>query len=274
MSLEIFKILFLIFFAFQLSGCVSTRLAEPHTARTLGKGNNEWEASTGGLSVLTNKDPNKSLSDIPFLYLSAGYKRGVFDQFDLGVFIEIPVTSAMTVGVEGKYQLSNSPKHAVSLFFGGGSAYNEWLNLFSYIGSVYSFKPNPIYEIALNLRMNQHSSNKSFNIIPYDNGIFIPVRLGSVSPLELSLIRYKKYSEVDMSKVSENISHNIFVLYGSADISNTVWLNPKWGATFSIGLAYLFFERAMQKGTKKRTQLIGKHPSLFGKTGLKIHFNY
>ena len=268
------KILFLILFTFQFLGCVSTRLTEPHTARTLGKGNNEWEFSAGGLSVLTNKDPNKSYSKIPFPYFSAGYKRGVFDHFDLGVFIEIPIIHIMTIGIEGKYQVFNNSRQAVSLLFGGGFAYNEWLNQFSYIGSVYSFKPNQKYEVAFNLRFNQHSSKRSFEIIPSDDGSFIPVRIGSLSPLEATLVRYKKYGEVDTSKVvSQNVSHTIFLLYGSVDISNTIWFTSRWGATFSTGLAYLLFERAIQKAHKKPTQLIGKHP-LFGKAGLKIHFNH
>ena len=268
-----FKILFLIFSIFQFLGCVSTRLAEPHTARTLGKGNNEWEASTGGLSVLTNKDPNKSHSEIPFPYFSAGYKRGIFDHFDLGVFIEMPTIHIRTFGLEAKYRIFYNSKQAVSVLFGGGFAYDKWNNQFSYIGSVYSFKPNQKYEIAFNLRMNQHSSNRSFNIIQSDTGSFIPVRLGSISPLETALVRYKKYKEVDISQVSQNVSHTIFLFYGSTDISNTIWFSPSLGATFSTGLAYLFFERAMQKDTKNRTRLIGKHP-LFGKVGLKLHFNH
>ncbi len=269
----IFKILFISVFVFQFLGCISTRLTEPHTARTLGKGNNEWELSAGGLSVLTNKDPNKSHSDIPFPYLSTGYKRGLSDHFDLGVFIEIPTIHIRTVGIEGKYQISNNSRQVVSLLFGVGSAYHEWMNQFSYIGSVYSFKPNQKYEIALNLRVNQHSSKRSFDIIQSDEGSFTPVRLGPISPLETALVRYKKREEVDMSKVSQSVSHTIFLLYGSADVSNTIWFTPGWGVTFSTGLAYLLFERAMQKDQKKPTQLIGKSP-LFGKAGLKFHFNY
>lgn len=272
--MPLFKILFLIICTVQFLGCVSTRLVEPHTARTLGKGNNEWELSDGVLAVLTNKDPNKDHSKIPFPYLAVGYTRGIFNNFDLGVFIEIPaIHTKGAIGLESKYQISNNSGYAVSLLFGGGSTPNEWRNQFSYIGSVYSFKPHQKYEIALNVRMHQHSSKRSFHIIQSDKGSFIPVRLGSLSPLETALVRYKKYKEVDISKVSQNIDHMIFLFYGSADISNTLWFTPRWGATLSTGLAYLFFERALQKDTKNRTRLLGKHP-LFGKAGLKIHFNH
>ncbi|MDE0151863.1 MAG: hypothetical protein OXK80_05145 [Bdellovibrionales bacterium] len=273
--MSIFKILFLILCTFQFLGCVSTRLAEPHTARTLGKGNNEWELSSGVLDVLTNKDPNKDHSEIPFPYFAVGYTRGIFNNFDLGVFIEIPVIHTKgAIGLEGKYQIANSSGYAVSLLFGGGSTPNEWHNQFSYIASVYSFKPYQSYEIALNAKIHQHSSSRSFHIIQSDQtGSFTPVRLGSISPLETALVRYKKYKEVDMSKVSQNIDHILFLIYGSVDISNTLWFTPRWGVTLSTGLAYLFFERALQKNTKKRTRLIGKHP-LFGKAGLKLHFNH
>jgi len=270
--MAVFKTLFPLLFTFQFLGCVSTRLTEPHTARALGEGKNKWEFSTGGLSVLTNKDPDKSHSDIPFPYFSAGYKRGVFDRFDLAVFVEIPVISAMTVGVEGKYQIFSSSQQAVSFIFGGGSAYNEWLNQFSYIGSVYSFKPYQKYEIALSVKINQHSSERSFHTIQSDTGSFKPVRLEPISPLETALVRYKKHAKAG-TKISKNVAHTLFLFYGSADISNTIWFTPQWGATFSTGLAYLFFERVIQKNTKNRTYLIGKHP-LFAKTGLTLHFNY
>lgn len=279
------KILFILVFIFQFLGCISTRLTEPHTARTLGKGNNEWELSAGRLSVLTNKVA--SYSDwVLHMPSSIGYKRGVLDHFDLGIFVESGGNFDFTFGLEGKYRIFHNPKKTVSLIFGvgGGFVYGNRNKQLSYIGSIYSFKPNKIYEIAFNLKINQLFSMRFYDIIS-ENDSFKPIKdTHHPSYFEQSLVNfedvsryktgYNKGKPLEVRKsVSLNVLHNIFVLYSSADISNTIWFTPRFGTTLSTSLAYLFFERAMQKDTKNRTQLLSGNP-LFAKVGLKIHFNH
>ena len=204
------KVLLLTAVTFSLLGCISlSRLTEPHTARTLGKGNNEINLSGGGLLGPEEKygEKGNSLKFAPY-YIAVEYKRGMSDNFDFGISAGTQLLTVPRIGLEGKYQFMNNAGHALSLFFGAGVYYyleegESFSGYFSYIGPVYSFKPSDYYELALNVRINQAYT-----------GNF----------------------------VLDNFTTESFNLfYGSANISNTLWFSSRFGTTLSLGLIYPFY---------------------------------
>lgn len=234
-----FKMLSLIAIASSLLSCIAlSRLTEPHTARTLGKGNDEVNLSGGGLIVPKDKS-DSSLHFMPF-YISVEYKRGMSDNFDLGIFAGIQYT-VPRIGLEGKYQFMHNAEHALSLSFGTGVYYypekgESFSGYFSYIGPVYSFKPSDYYELALNVRINQAYTGSITTTGPWFDG------------------------------ESEPISDPFHLFYGSANISNTFWFSSHFGTTLSLGLAYPFYF----------TEIDADEPEqkLFGNLGLKLHTNF
>ncbi len=129
------------------------------------------------------------------------------------------------IGLEGKYQFIQSEQHTLSLLFGAGfnKGDNEYgdekvtddslLGYFSYIGPVYSFKPNEKYELALNVRINQ-SYSKSANLTSVAVGEFVNAFRNH--PKEID-------DDVDVRSIS--------LLYGSANMSHTWWIVPRFGTT-------------------------------------------
>lgn len=106
---------------------------EPHTAKTLGKGNNEWAGVLGA--------PQHG---------SVSYHRGINDRLDLGVLFEYQNISLM-IGINGKYLLTPDETHRhLSLIFGGGLG----TGYYAYIGPVFSSRFTSWYELTTNLRMN------------------------------------------------------------------------------------------------------------------------
>ena len=196
----------------------SPRLTEPYTAQTLGKGNNQIEVSS-------NHIENDFLETF---FSSIEYTRGLSDNFDLAVFIDIQTD---IIGLEGKYQRIRNEPHTLSILMGvggllssllqeknpytkGTQAYEQYQSqgFVSYIGPIYSFKPNEKYELALNIRTNYSSSDAVF--------------LSNLAP---------KSAKGILDKIP------VHFLYGSADISNTWWwIGPRFGATVSLGLLYSF----------------------------------
>ena len=243
------KILLLTAIASLLLSCITfSRMAEPHTARTIGKSNNEVSLAGNMIKSLTKTE---KLDYDPF-HMSVKYTRGLSDNFDLGMFLEKQYYSLIKAGSEGKLQFMHNTEHAFSLFFGAGLSINieqEKLTYgyFSYIGPVYSFKPSDYYELALNVRINQTDTP--------------PITHGW---------SYKEQTP------------DIFLLYGSVNISNTVYFFSRFGATLSLGLMYPFyFSSSSHVGTETwydsdgRTGKSGQpKPELFGNLGLKLHTNF
>ena len=117
------KILFLIIFTLFIGGCGTTplsRLDEPHTARTLGKGNSEVGFQLGlAHSNLSNGNPIFPVGS----FGSIEYKRGIFNNFDLAGFSGLNgvASEVLFIGLEGKYQLFHNDSHSFSIFLGGGT---------------------------------------------------------------------------------------------------------------------------------------------------------
>ena len=258
MVFRYFKAGLFLIFTFSLFGCMSlsfSRLTEPHTAQTLGKGNNQIEVS-GGDVIQTQQGEDLSSGKI---FLSIGYTRGLSDNFDLAVFAEQKIESSLEllgsylVGLEGKYQRIRNEPHTLSILMGAGLnkgknpinkdidakeyenykslAKDSLLGFFSYIGAIYSFKPNEKYELALNIRTN-HSYSESIYSHPTAKEI------GRLTKLILSFgLMGGEKSEGASKKLSKVSNH---FLYGSSNISNTWWMSPSFGATVSLGLLYSF----------------------------------
>lgn len=132
--MKIFKGSLFCIFLLLLANCTMAPFTEPHTAKTLGKGNNEWAGTLGAPS-----------------FGSVSYNRGVNDKFDLGVHIEYQNMGPM-IGFGGKYLLDANEKEQqyVSLIFGGGLG----TGYYGYFGPIYSRRFTPKYELAANFRMN------------------------------------------------------------------------------------------------------------------------
>ena len=233
-----FKILLLTVITSSFLGCIAfSRLTEPHTARTLGKGNDEVNLSGGGFIAPKEDKPDSALHFFPY-YISAEYKRGISDNFDLGISAGTQY-NVPRIGLEGKYQFMHNAGHALSLFFGTGVYYyleggESFSGYFSYIGPVYSFKPSNYYELALNVRINQ-------------------AYIGSVN--------YTIFNKEDKTESGH-------LLYGSTNISNTLWFSSHFGTTLSLGLMYIF------NTTKPDDTDKPEYKKLLGNLGLKLHTNF
>ncbi|MDE0151166.1 MAG: hypothetical protein OXK80_01540 [Bdellovibrionales bacterium] len=285
----VFKILLLSISLSSLTGCVGlafSRLTEPHTAQTLGKGNNEVV-----FSAVVNDfgDLQKGVNGVTFPSLQ--YTRGLSDNFDLGVFVEVQSLRIPLIGLEGKYQWTRKDKQTVSLIFGAGinKGYNayagkeynevygdletfkqvasEFLPGYSgYVGPVYSFKPNKKYELALNARVNY----SYFQVVPLSYlrketaDIVIALGTGVIPPLVSAMTEGVDYSDRSISKQS------FAFFYGSASMSHTWWMVPSFGATISFGLMYPLF--AWPKVEKDKPD--SDFRNYLAKSGLNFHFNF
>lgn len=263
----VFKVLFLSIFTSSLLGCLSfqfSRLTEPHTAQTLGKGNNEVTVSVDTFQV-----------DAAPYSQSLEYTRGLSDNFDLGVFLESHHKDELfplLIGLEGKYQFTQNNQHTLSLLFGGGlnkGGDNEYgdkkitddllIGYFSYIGPVYSFKLNEIYELALNVRINQ-SYSKSADMKSIAMEDFLNAFRGS--PKELP-------DDVDVN--------SIVIFYSSINMSHTWWIIPNFGTTLSLAtispLYYLDENDESDTDEDDSTEDLDLG-DLLVKLGLSFHFNF
>ena len=308
--LFVFKVLLLSVLLSSLLGCVAfsfSRLTEPHTARTLGKGNNEVELSSGSFGGVEDKDSLQSFF-VPLFSPSLEYTRGLSDNFDLAVFIETQYVGRIPlIGLEGKYQLTRKEKHTLSLLFGVGinkgiNEYSEYaynaekyddemeykkiandllLGYFSYIGPVYSFKPNKHYELALNLRVNQsysqmapRTSNEINQVMNANIEKVLEKVLGEVLLKVFTLGTYDP-GELELEDIKYSaIKASVSFLYGSANTSHTWWIVPSFGTTVSVGVLYPFF--VLSKGNKSDEfdDEFDDELKLVTKLGLNFHFNF
>ena len=114
-------------------GCVLTPLTEPYTARSLGKGKNEWAFSGGGG------------------YVSVTYTKGVRDNLDISGLVENQAIDSLYAG-QLKWQLnSKDSKVPFALFTGLGFKSNAD---FVYLGPIQSFEFGQRYILSLNARIN------------------------------------------------------------------------------------------------------------------------
>ena len=224
MVFRYFKAGLFLIFTFSLFGFSSVRLTEPHTAQTLGKDNNRMAVSLNSIFLGEG-----------FPFLSIEYTRGLSDNFDLAVFAEKQTSYYPIIGLEGTYQWIHNEPHTLSISMGAGLnkvknsltkdndakkdekkplAKDLLLSFISYIGAIYSFKPNEKYEFAFNIRTHYVYSDVIGNI--------------NINPHTLKSER---------GGITISPTHG---LYGSANISNTWWMGPSFGATVSLGLVYLF----------------------------------
>jgi len=165
-------------------------LKEDHTARTLGKGTNEWSLAGGYIG-----------------HVSASYKRGWSDNFDLGLQAEFQSNSGIIFGIDGKYSLNK--EKPLALLFGAGS---DIQNFYGYMGLIKSFQISQSYEISFNARYNYVWWGLEQDVSD-SNDEFIS----------------------DIIEQFRGSQH-----YLSIDFSNTYWATPGIGVTAYIG-AYHFF---------------------------------
>lgn len=239
-------------------GCVAfSRMAEPHTARTLGEDNNEVELSVDGFHA-------------PTFSQSLEYTRGISDNFDLAVFVEIQGLFFLLIGLEGKYQLVGKEKHVLSLLFGAGINKglddDNFFGYFGYLGPVYSFKPNKKYELALNVRVNQS----------YFQTINHPPVFGEITAMPARVLLEGLGADIDDAEWSALFEDSTPVkssfLYGSANMSHTWWIVPSFGATLSLGVIYPVFILS-REGLFTEGDEISSTAFSF-KSGLNVHFNF
>ena len=301
----VFKVLLLSIFTSSLLGCVAfsfSRLTEPHSAQTLGEGNNEVEVSSGSLGGLEDKDALRATL-VPLFSSSIKYTRGLSDNFDLAVFVETQFMGIIPlIGLEGKYQLTSKEKHTLSLLFGAGinKGVNEYsmdsydaeqyedevqykkiandplLGYFSYLGPVYSFKPNKKYELALNIRINQSYSQvapRTANEMAQDLGRAFGTAFAQTMATVITLGAYNPgEDDAELETKYSAIKSSASFLYGSANMSHTWWVVPSFGATASLGIMYPFY--FLGKNNKSEDEDEDELELLMTKLGLNLHFNF
>lgn len=294
----VFKVLLFSTLLSSLVGCVSfsafSRLTEPHTARTLGQGNNELEISLGRFS--------KRRLLVPEYSQSLEYTRGFSDNFDLAMFVEMQNNNKVQiplVGLEGKYKLILKEQHILSLLLGVGlnkqdnqytiDAYDKTdgnyedykkvaedllLGYFSYIGPVYSFKLNDKYELALNLRINHSYSQYTNRSLDHVNqSLDLANQSIDLMNEAMNIISFGVYGK-DADKVKKNETtkiqkYSLSLLYGSANMSHTWWIVPSFGATLSLGIMYPFYILGDEESIHDEDDY-----SWLAKYGLNFHFNF
>ena len=114
------------------SACAIAPLTEEHTAKTLGKGGNEW-AIQGGMGS------------------SVGYKRGVTDRLDVGILLEYQYqTLGSLMALTGKYMINDSstPTSLIAnVGFGTGSTFGS-------LGLIQDAVKRKNYLLSFNARYN------------------------------------------------------------------------------------------------------------------------
>lgn len=127
---SVYGLIFLLLFA----NCTMAPFREPHTAQTLGKGNNELSLGLGRPG-----------------YFSASFTKGVRKDLDLKFLTEIQFLGAL-VGGEFKWWLNPvKTSYPFALIAGAGLGTST---SFIYFGPVQSFKISPKYYLTLNARYN------------------------------------------------------------------------------------------------------------------------
>ena len=252
-------------------------LIEPHTARTLGKGNNEVNLS---LSVFIPKQLQPFSDFSTFFDFATGvgsasieYTRGLSDHFDLAVFTEIQDNLSILLGLAGMHQWVRHEQHTLSFLFSAGlnKGYNKLsmnphteeydpeeykkaaeeslLGFFIYAGPVYSFKANEKYELAFNIRIN-HSYSQALQTEFFGGNFRERLSAGLAEGLRKSLADnwFLRLTNPGLDEPipqpprKEGIEKSsIHLLYGSANMSNTWWFTPSFGATVSLAVAYPFY---------------------------------
>ena len=250
-----------------MGGCGTlpfSRMAEPYTARTLGKGNNEVGVSLASMTVLDGEMDQQLMAVLPIFFRSIEYKRGIFNNFDLaGFFGQNRIAGALYIGLEGKYQLFHKDKHSFSIFSGGGGgaagikAYFERPYYFSYIGSIYSFKPNDKYEFALNLRVN-HGYGYNFPLTKAQ--AFGPLVENFVKDL---LTEY----DIEAERSSEPPEYTNLI-YPSLNMSHTWWFITKFGATLHLSIIPAAFVLGLDSDSDFDSD------SVLFKLGYDFHYNF
>ena len=252
-------------------------LIEPHTARTLGKDNNEVNLSLSGnlgipFSIFHTGEDIESIGD----FKSIKYTRGLSDNFDLSVLVEMQNLNIL-LGLTGLHQWVRQEHHTLSFLLSAGfnKGYNKFtmnhlnryteeydheqyktiandsdhlLGFFISTGPVYSFKPNDKYELAFNIRIN-HSYSQTIHETFFGN---FSERLGTALAEDIRkelaknwLIRLlnpglgKPIKPAPKKEYIKKSSVNL--LYGSTNISNTWYFTPSFGTTFSLGFLYPFY---------------------------------
>ena len=274
-TLIIFKILLLLvpsLYSYAATHSFSP-LIEPHTARTLGKDNNEVDLS---LSLGIPKQFNL-FSD--FLKgagaISIEYTRGLSDHFDLTVLAEMQGRNIL-LGLAGMHQWMHHEKHTLSFLLSAGlnKNYNKFsmnprtkekeyndpeeykkaaedslLGFFIYAGPVYSFKPNEKYELTFNIRVNHSYSQIVKTEFLGGNfgervsaGLAESMRQSFAENWLLNLLNPDLNKPIPQPPRKEGIEKSsLHFLYGSVNMSNTWWFTPSFGTTVSLGVAYPFY---------------------------------
>ena len=283
-TLVLFKILLLSVLAQALCSCLTfpsaslSPLTEPHTARTLGKGNNEVDLSLGVFGSIKGKELFNNFRSVELK--SIEYTRGLSDHFDLAVFAEMQNLNIL-LGLSGMHQWMHHEQHTLSFLFSAGlnKGYNKFsmnphteeydpeeykkaaedplLGFFIYAGPVYSFKPNEKYEWAFNIRINHSYSQiirKALFGPNFLSGNWGKIRIFEDSWLEWPVKFLNWLTSGDepaptpsLPKKERIDKFSGHLLYGSANMSNTWWFTPSFGATFSLGFLYPFYDITYSK---------------------------
>ena len=205
LSLLISSIFFLI-----TSACAIAPLTEEHTAKSLGKGNNEWAAQYG-------------------IGTSIAYKRGLSEKFDLGVILEYQAaTAGLLYAFTGKYQLTNGPRPFSligNIGIGTGTTFGS-------LGLIHDFIHQKKYILSFNVR---------YNIFNWDIDLETLDAEG-----EETAENAEEANEFINDVIRGGIdSINGTYSYASINIANTYRFTPVVSATLNLG-GYLFLQSGAQ----------------------------
>jgi|GEM_PF-6620822 len=205
LSLLLSSICFLI-----TSACAIAPLTEEHTAKSLGKGNNEWSAQYGaGTSI--------------------AYKRGLSEKFDLGIIFEYQsLTAGLLYALTGKYQLTNGVR-PLSLIGNVGVGTGT---TFGSLGLIYDFVHQKKYILSFNVRYNVFNWDIDFETEDSEDGE--------------TAENAEEASEFINDVIEGGVeSLNGTYSYASINIANTYRFTPVFSATLNLG-GYIFLESGAQ----------------------------
>ena len=189
------------------SACAIAPLTEEHTAKSLGKGNNEWGAQYG-------------------LGTSIAYKRGLSEKLDLGVVLEYQApTGGFLYALSGKYQLANGAR-PLSLIgnIGAGTS-----STFGSLGVIYDVVHLKKYILSFNVRYNIFKWDIDFD--PEDG-----------EDQETADNNTEEANEFINDAIRDGIeSANGTYSYASINMSNTYRFTPVFSTTLSLG-GYIFLK--------------------------------
>ncbi len=204
LNMKLLKYLLVLSFLGYLSSCAIAPLTEPHTARTLGQGNNEWTGSLG------------------FPYISAGYQRGVLENLDIGVLVELQGYGVPLLALESKYAFFQQER-GMAFALVGGVGIAQYSKIW-YIGPVFSFHPSSQWEVSLAGKLNGFlwSESDDFDLTDIED--------------EFADI-YDEFFD----------PHH----YVSIDLSNTYWFHEGFGLTGSVSSVFFSLDELQFKGGLK-----------------------